>query len=89
LWKFVDLFFFSARATPTPTHSSANNNNSALIGDIVGPVVGVLCLLALLIIVAIFLRRRKLEKGLEAFVLDDTESRSFDTRVNTLPLPGV
>jgi len=72
-------------ATPSST------DNSALIGDIVGPVVGVLCFLALLIIVAVFLKKRKREKGLEAFALDDTESRSFDSRgtARTLPLPSV
>ena len=57
------------------------SSDSPLIGEIVGPIVGVLCFLALVIVVAIFLRRRKLEKSLEAFALADTESQISDSRV--------
>ena len=56
------------------------SSDSPLIGEIVGPIVGVLCFLALVIVVAIFLRR-KLEKSLEAFALADTESQISDSRV--------
>ena len=60
-WLFL-VFIFSF-----PSLATSSNNS---VGAIVGPIVGVLCFLALVIGVAIFLRRRKQEKGLEAFTLD-------------------
>jgi len=58
----------------------SSGNNSSLVGETVGPIVGVLGFLALVIVVAIFLRRRKQEKKrLEAFAMADTESQNFDS----------
>ena len=81
---FLRIFFFPSLAV---------SSNTSLVGEIVGPIVGVLCFLALVIVVAIFLRRRKQEKRrLEAFAMADTESQNFDSggaRSTVVTLPRV
>jgi len=90
-FSFPAIVIPTTTTAPTSAPTRPSSDTLAMIPDIVGPIVGVLCLLALLIILAIFLRKRKLEKGLEAFSLNDMESRSVDSRRtgSTLAIPGV